>query len=660
MQKQQPNLMKEEILIVEDQFVEADYLRLMLTRAGYRVIDIARSVNQALAFIQAQRPDFVLLDIFLKGKQTGIDLARELQEQGIPFIYLSANSSEDVLNEAKATQPYGFLVKPFREKDLLVTLEIARYHHQHSLEAKYRKAAQLKTTLNNIAIEPLEWEHKFLKIITAIQPHMPFDFITAGFDYMLQPDVKSISFLRVGFNQYQAIGLTALSTITGKTPDELSRLQANDISVKNAVFYNDEAFDNVCRQLSLDKLLADSFHLRSCLCIPINTQGGSSFGFRLYSRRSGAYNAAHIELSEQIQIQLTACFESILQSGREDNKIHHASSALSGHAAAERAVAFEGIIGKSHLLLNSLDMVGQVALMDTSVLILGESGTGKEKIADCIHRSSNRKDGPFIKLNCATLPSSLIESELFGHEKGAFTGALEKRIGKFEKANKGTIFLDEIGEMPVELQVKLLRVLQEREIERVGGNDVIKIDVRVIAATNKNLEKEVAEGRFRLDLYYRLNVFPIHIPALRERKEDIPALAYHFMNRYNHKAGKKINGFSDSALRKMMMYDWPGNIRELENLVERQVLLEKGPTIEDVVLPIHLSAQEAPAVEEKRMKTIHENERDYIVAVLRKCNGRIWGNGGAAEILNLPPTTLTSKMKKLGIKKGYISSESGK
>lgn len=661
MRKQPPNPIKEEILIVEDQFVEADYLRLMLTRAGYRVVDIARSVSQALAFIQAQRPDFVLLDIFLKGKLTGIDLARQLQEQGIPFIYLSANSSEDVLNEAKATQPYGFLVKPFRERDLLVTLEIAKYHHQHSLEAKYRKRDQLKTTLSNIVIEPLEWEHKFLKIITAIQPHIPFDFAAVGCKHTFQPDVSSsISFLRVGFNQYQAIGFTALSTITGKTPDELFRLQANDTGAKNAVFYNDEAFDNVCRHPSLDQLFADSFHLRSCLCIPINTQGGKSFGFRLYSRRPDAYNAEHIELSEQVQTQLTTCFESRLQSESENNAVHYALPVLSGHAVADRAVAFEGIIGKSHLLLNSLDMVSEVARMDTSVLILGESGTGKEKIADCIHRSSNRKDGPFIKLNCATLPSSLIESELFGHEKGAFTGAFEKRIGKFEKANKGTIFLDEIGEMPVELQVKLLRVLQEREIERVGGNDVIKIDVRVIAATNKNLEKEVAEGRFRLDLYYRLNVFPIHIPALRERKDDIPALAYHFMNRYNHKAGKKISGFSDNALKKMMMYDWPGNIRELENLVERHVLLEKGPTIEDVVLPIHLSAQEAPAVEEKRMKTIHENERDYILAVLRKCNGRIWGNGGAAEILNLPPTTLTSKMKKLGIKKGYISSESDK
>ena len=284
---------------------------------------------------------------------------------------------------------------------------------------------------------------------------------------------------------------------------------------------------------------------------------------------------------------------------------------------------------------------------------MGESGTGKERIADCIHNLSNRKNKPFIKVNCATLPANLIESELFGHEKGAFTGAIDKRIGKFEKANNGTIFLDEIGEMPVELQVKLLRVLQEKEIEPIGSKAPIKIDVRIIAATNRNLEKEVAEGRFRLDLYYRLNVFPVTLPALRERKEDIPALAYHFINYYNHKAGKKVSSISDTALKNMMAYNWPGNIRELEHLMERNVLLAKGKMIEEVALPL-LQKVNTSANDASRIKTIHENERDYIISVLKKCNGRIWGVGAAAEVLNIPPSTLKSKMKKLGIKKEYI------
>jgi transcriptional regulator with GAF, ATPase, and Fis domain len=327
-------------------------------------------------------------------------------------------------------------------------------------------------------------------------------------------------------------------------------------------------------------------------------------------------------------------------------------SKQSENAVNENA-GFEGIIGSSHLLLNVFDHITQVAPFDTSVLILGESGTGKEKIADCIHGMSSRKGKSLVKVNCATLPANLIESELFGHEKGSFTGATEKRIGKFQQANGGTIFLDEIGEMPLDLQVKLLRVLQEKEIEPVGGKSSVKIDVRVIAATNRNLEKEVGEGRFRLDLYYRLNVFPIMLPSLRERIEDVPELARHFINIYNRKSGKKIVGVSDRALKSLMDYTWPGNIRELENLVERSVLLAKGTVIEDISLPAQ-AKNISQYTEDFRIKSIHENERDYIVSVLKKCHGKIWGTGGAAEVLKVPPSTLKSKMKKLGIQKGYI------
>jgi len=300
-----------------------------------------------------------------------------------------------------------------------------------------------------------------------------------------------------------------------------------------------------------------------------------------------------------------------------------------------------------------MDMIQQVAPSDTSVLILGESGTGKEKIADSIHNLSPRKGQPFVKVNCGALPAALIESELFGHEKGAFTGAVEKRIGKFERADKGTIFLDEIGELPLELQVKLLRVLQEKEIERVGSRAPVKINVRIIAATNRNLEREVAEGRFRLDLYYRLNVFPIILPPLRDRRGDIPALIDHFIHYYNKKAGKKITGVADKVLKKMVAYDWPGNIRELEHLIERHILLAKTAVIEDISLPTFIQKEQSVTTSAGRIKTIDENEKDHILAVLKKCNGKIWGSAGAAEVLNLPPSTLKSKMKKLGIKKGY-------
>ena len=644
--------MKEQILIVEDQFVEADYLRLLLEQAGYRISGIARSVPQAQEMLKNERPDFVLVDIFLKGKQTGIDLARQLAADNIPFVYLSANSNEEVLNAAKQTQPYGFLVKPFREKDLLVALEIAKYLHAHSVESRYRREAEFRKTLKIISTGAGTGAQKLLKIASALQALIPFDFLTAGLDNIAHPVFKGMCFLRTGFDEYQMIGINELSMITGKPIEELTALQSKNPVAENAIFYDDAAFQNICLQPSLIALFANAFQLRSYFKMPMNILNGMPFSVGLYSRRPEAYTAEQVDLFERLQFSMIRSMEGILQEEMSESKTPRPETKTTEPVNIKEG--FEGIVGKSHLLLNVFDHISQVALSDTSVLILGESGTGKEKMANCIHNLSSRKEKPFIKLNCAALPATLIESELFGHEKGAFTGANDKRIGKFERADRGTIFLDEVGEMPVELQVKLLRVLQEKEIERIGGRDTIKIDVRIIAATNKNLEKEVAEGRFRLDLYYRLNVFPITLPALRDRKEDIPALAYHFMNHYNYKAGKKISGISENVLRKMMAYNWPGNIRELEHLIERSVLLAKGSVIEDMLLPTVEKKDGISVAEETAMKTIAENERDYIISVLRKCNGRIWGPGAAAEILNINPSTLKSKMKKLGIRKEYI------
>jgi formate hydrogenlyase transcriptional activator len=645
--------MKEKILIVEDQFVEADYLRLMLTQAGYSVMEIARSVPKAQEIISRERPDFVLLDIFLKGKQTGIDLAKLLAVDNIPFVYLSANSNEEVLNAAKATQPYGFLVKPFREKDLLITIEIARYRHKHSLESKYRQEAELQKSIKNILTESGRPEQMLPKVVTVLQQYIPFDFIAAGFDNIGELPFHGLCFLRIGFDEYQTIGINELMVITGKTLQELVALQSANVREAHATFYDNEAFRNMCRQPSLSKLFADTFQLKSHLEMPMYILNRKPFSFCLYSRISDAYNPGHVDLFERVQMQLINAIEIMLDKKDERQQISSMGD-ISNSPDTGIPKGCEGIIGKSPVLLNVLDHVAQVAPSDTSVLLLGESGTGKERIADCIHNLSPRKHKPFIKVNCAALPATLIESELFGYEKGAFTGANDKRIGKFEKANGGTVLLDEIGDMPVELQVKLLRVLQEKEIERIGGRDTIKVDLRIIAATNKNLQKEVAEGRFRLDLYYRLNVFPIELPPLRERKEDIPALAYHFMNHYSRKSGKKISSITDYVLKNMMAYEWPGNIRELEHLIERSVLLAKGNMIGEVLLPVNVKETEV-AVEKAYIKTIQENERDYILSVLKKCNGRIWGSGGAAELLNIPPSTLKSKMIKLGIKKEFTS-----
>jgi len=456
--------LKAKILIVEDQFIEAKSLNVILTNAGYSTCSIARSVESALSILEKEKPDLVLVDIFLQGEDTGIDLGKILHEKNMAFVYLSANSNRQILEEAKPTQPYGFMVKPFRAKDVLIMLDVALYLH------KNRQAE------NNIVI-------------------------------------------------------SSPKTTPVVLPPEFSHL-----------------------------------------------------------------------------------------------------------------------VGKSKKFLETLERAKMVAATDTSVLILGESGTGKELIAHSIHKVSARRYKPFVVVNCGTLPANLIESDLFGHEKGSYTGAITKREGKFELADEGTIFLDEIGELPLELQVKFLRVLQEKEIEPVGGKPR-KINVRVLAATNKELEEEVAAGRFRIDLYYRLNVFPLILPALRERKEDILLLANYFLKKYSTEEGRQAPVLSSEVANMLMQYHWPGNIRELENTIQRNVVLAKGNVIDSIEMPNPKMIPVAAHAGNDRFKTMIENERDHILAVLESCNWKISGKGGAAEILDINVNTLNSRIRKLGIQK---------
>ncbi|GGH72152.1 DNA-binding NtrC family response regulator [Filimonas zeae] len=452
---------KKRIFIVEDEFIVANDLRDMLLGGGYEVCGIAASVEQARKMIPEKEPDWVLVDIMLKTETTGITLGKELLAQKIPFLYISANTNQQMLEAAKATQPYGFLVKPFRERDLFVMLDIAAYRY----------------------------------------------------------DVE-----------------------TGK-------IKARD-TAKNSLLQVDT-----------------------------------------------------------------------------------------------------GIIGNSAALTAALEKVHSVAGTNTSVLLMGESGTGKERFAQAVHKLSARRNKPFVTVNCAALPVSLIESELFGHERGAFTGASQKRMGKFEQANNGTIFLDEIGELPPEAQIKLLRVLQEREIERLGNSAVVKVDVRVIAATNRNLEKEVATGRFRLDLYYRLNIFPIELPPLRNRKADIPLLAQHFLTQYCQSVQKHISGITQHAMAKLQAYEWPGNIRELEHVIERSVILAQTDAITEIELPSDADMVSTPG--SGPLETLEEMERNHILKALKLSSGRVSGKSGAAEMLGILPQTLYSKMKKLGIQTRY-------
>ncbi|NIJ52278.1 sigma-54-dependent transcriptional regulator [Dyadobacter arcticus] len=307
----------------------------------------------------------------------------------------------------------------------------------------------------------------------------------------------------------------------------------------------------------------------------------------------------------------------------------------------------DDIISQSKIFEKVLNKIRQVAPTNSTVLINGESGTGKELLARAVHNLSNRKNLPLIKLNCAALPASLIESELFGHEKGAFTGATAQKNGRFELADGGTLFLDEIGEMPIELQPKLLRVLQEGEFERVGSTKTLKVNVRIIAATNRDLEKEITEGRFREDLYYRLNVFPVLSIPLRERKEDIPLLVKHFCQKHGVDQGKVIDQVPQKVIDALVAYHWPGNIRELENVVERSIIMSPGRT-----LTLDDWSPRKPAIASKgNLMTMEECEREHIIYVLNKTNWKVSGSNGAAHILDMVPTTLDSRMRKLGIKR---------
>jgi formate hydrogenlyase transcriptional activator len=314
---------------------------------------------------------------------------------------------------------------------------------------------------------------------------------------------------------------------------------------------------------------------------------------------------------------------------------------------------YDEIVGSSAAMTKVFQLVSQVAPTQSSVLILGETGTGKELIARAIHNTSSRKNKVMVKVNCATLPANLIESELFGHERGSFTGATDRRIGKFELANNSTLFLDEVGEMPPDLQVKLLRALQEKEIERIGGTATIKINVRIVAATNRNLFREVQQGRFRSDLFFRLNVFPVTIPPLRERTADIPVLAAHFLSKHAKIGAKTPQNFSARVIKQLSAYSWPGNVRELEHLIERSILLTNGPVINQIFLP-DPTGEDDHLLPGTCIKTIDDIERSYIISVLKKSNGKIAGIGGAADMLRIPSTTLNSKIKRLNIRKGCI------
>jgi formate hydrogenlyase transcriptional activator len=384
----------------------------------------------------------------------------------------------------------------------------------------------------------------------------------------------------------------------------------------------------------------------------------SGLGVLTLARFEDVFPEAEIPFLEQVAAQIAIAIESAranrqiaaLKEQLEGERVYVEDEILAG-------AKFEEIVGSSESILQTLYLVARVAPTDSTVLVTGESGTGKELVARAIHKHSRRAGKPFIRVNCAAIPQSLMASELFGHEKGAFTGAIERRLGRFELANGGTIFLDEIGDIPADMQVALLRVLQEREFERVGGGRTVSVDVRVVAATNRDLKAAVEAGTFRLDLFYRLNVFPIRVPSLRERQDDIPLLAKYFIERYARSTGNKIKSVNRKTLELLQAYAWPGNIRELQNVIERAVILCDRETLSINESCMHREMLETLQTSTRLDEALVNTEMEMIEAALEETGGRVGGPSGAAVKLGIPRSTLESKIRSLQINKHSFQSE---
>src|SRR5215831_8252261 len=407
----------------------------------------------------------------------------------------------------------------------------------------------------------------------------------------------------------------------------------------------------------------------SCLVLDVNLPGLSGLDLQQELAKLGVqipviFITGHGDIPTSVRAMKAGAIEFLTKPFRDEDLLDAVEQAISqieqsknrpdvesksSDAGHRSEISFSEIVGQSVVLRRALQEVETVAPTDSTVLIYGETGTGKELIARAIHHLSARSSNAFVKLNCAAIPTGLLESELFGHEKGAFTGAIAQRVGRFELANHGTIFLDEIGDIPLELQPKLLRVLQEREFERLGSTRTLRTDARLIAATNRDLAQRVAERRFRSDLYYRLNVFPISIPPLRERKEDIPHLVRHFLKKYARRMNKRIDSIPASAMNVMSEYRWPGNVRELENFIERSVILSPGPELQPPLAELAQQRNLSTPLPENSPATRKEAEREHILRVLRDTNWKIGGSTGAAARLGMKRTTLGSLVKRLGI-----------
>jgi formate hydrogenlyase transcriptional activator len=585
---------KSVILVVDDNPDNLELLFDLLSDQGFEIL-VAEDGESALQQTEYAQPDLILLDILLPdmdGFATCERLKDRPETKDIPVIFMSALA--DTVDKVKGLRlgAVDYITKPFRHQEVL-----ARVNTHLTLQ-------RLKTRLK-------ESEQRLSRIVAS------------AMDAILTLDQ------------------TGRVTLFNRAAERVFRCTANAaIGQSFTKFFADEA----------RKALADYLQegqsgqpAKAAIWLP---EGHTA------ERADGEAFPIEATLS-YAQANGQALYTIILRDIEERKKAEAERQKLRGlniylEEELRSAQAAEEFVGSSRSLREVMRNVQQVAGTEATVLITGETGTGKELIARAVHRLSARKDMVMVKLNCAAIPAGLVESELFGHEKGAFTGALARKIGRFELANGGTLFLDEVGELSLDLQAKLLRVLQEGEFERLGSNRTTTVDVRIVAATNRDLAKRVTEGEFRADLFYRLNVFPIPLPPLRERQDDILLLVEHFVKRYATEYGKQIDTVPEHMVTALQAYDWPGNVRELQHVIERAVILTRGHQLAFDEGFLHAEATEISP----HVITLAEVERNHILKILEDTGWRISGKEGAAELLGLKPTTLESRMKKLGIKRG--------
>jgi formate hydrogenlyase transcriptional activator len=532
-----------------------------------------------------------------------------------------------------------FKLQPCEEKDLrllqrmaeLISLAIENVQGRQALQQE-KERTQMLLEVNAALVSNLDLPELFPAISGFIRKVIRQDYASLSlYDEQRQTLVKYAR---------DWPGMNGSSTLSAELSLKESAPGRAFLERETRVFSREEL-------IAMRSSLIDNIKGVQWLCsVPLLTRKGAVGTINFARKDADVFTAQDLRLLKQIAGQIAIAMDN----SRAYQEIAGLTKKLSGEKLylqdeirAERN--FEEIIGESPTLKRVLDQAKTVASSDATVLILGETGTGKELIARAIHRMSRRRDATFIKMNCAAIPTGLLESELFGHEKGAFTGAITQKIGRMELADKGTLFLDEIGDIALELQPKLLRVLQDQEFERLGGTRTISVNIRLIAATNQDLAREVSEKHFRSDLFYRLNVFPIRIPPLRERADDIPLLVRYFMHKFASRMGKMIDSVPSETMQAFCSWHWPGNVRELENFIERSVILTEGPVLRAPLAELKTFTEE----DDEDAGTLEHLEREYIVRALREAGGVIAGNRGAAARLGLKRTTLQSRIQRMGI-----------